>query len=78
LSLGARLALAFAISPLLLALFLHNPVRVLAFPLSLLHVAISAGTVALPVMLPLLMGMLTSLSHDRLRRYCKTCAKVRL
>jgi len=70
--LRARLRLARGIGSLLLALFLHNAVRVLALPLTLLYVAILAATVAFPMTLRLLMEllagtMLTFLSHGRLR-----------
>jgi hypothetical protein len=74
--------LASGIGSLLLALFLHNAVRLLAFalPFPLLCVAISAATLAFPltlrVLIELLAGMmLASLSHDRLNRSCKARAK---
>ena len=80
--LKASLRLASGIGSLLLALFLHNAVRLLAFalPFPLLCVAISAATLAFPltlrVLIELLAGMmLASLSHDRLNRSCKARAK---
>jgi hypothetical protein len=82
--LRTRLRLARGIGSLLLALFLHNAVRCLAFPLpfTLLCAAISAITLAVSVTLPVLMElvaetMLAALSHDRLSRYCKACTKSR-
>jgi hypothetical protein len=80
--LGARLRLARGIRSLLLPLFLHNAVRVLALPFPLLCVAISAATLTFPLTLPVLMEllagtMLAVLSHDRLSRYCKAGAKSR-
>jgi len=69
--LRARLRLARGIGSLLLALFLHNAVRFLAFPIP--YVAIGAAPIAflltLRVLMDLLTGtMLASLSHDRLSR----------
>jgi hypothetical protein len=79
--LRARLRLARGIGSLLLALFLHNAVRFLAFPLPfpLTYVAISAVTLAVPLTLPVLMELLAGtmlawLSHDR-SRSCKARAK---
>jgi hypothetical protein len=66
---------ACAIGSLLLALFLHDPTRCLAFPLPfpLHYVAMSVATLALAMMLPVLMellseSMLAVLSHNRLSR----------
>jgi hypothetical protein len=80
--LRARLRLARGIGSLLLAVFLHNAVRFLAFPLpfSLAYVAASAVTLALPLTLPVLMELLAGtmlawLSCDRLSRYCKARVK---
>jgi hypothetical protein len=80
--LRACLRLARGIGSLLLALFLHNAVRFLAFPLPfpLPYVAISAATLAFPLTLRVLMEllagtMLALLSHARLSRYCKPRAK---
>jgi hypothetical protein len=60
---------------LFLALFLHDPVRCLAFPLPFpFHsVAMSVATLAIAMMLHVLMellaeAMLAMLSHDRLSR----------
>ena len=71
--LRACLRLARGIGSLLLALFLDNAVRFLAFPLPfpLAYVAISAVTLAFPLTLPVLMELLAGtmlawLSHDRL------------
>jgi hypothetical protein len=78
--LRACLRLARGISSLLLALFLDNAVRFLAFPLPLPYAAISAATLAfsltLPVLIELLAGTMLALSsHGRLSRYCKARAK---
>ena len=80
--LRACLRLARGIGSLLLALFLHNAVRFLAFPLPfpLPYVAISAATLAFALTLPMLMELLAGtmlawLSHDRLTRSCKARAK---
>jgi hypothetical protein len=74
--------LARGIGSLLLALFLHNAIRFLAFslPFPPTYVAISAATLAFPLTLPVLMellagSMLALLSHHRLNRYCKARAK---
>jgi hypothetical protein len=72
--------LARGIGSLLLALFLHNAVRFLAFPLPFPYVAISAATLAFPLTLRVLMEllagtMLALLSHARLSRYCHARAK---
>jgi hypothetical protein len=83
--------LARGIGSLLLALLLHNAVRLLALPLPLVRAAISAALprlafnlaialafpfLTLRVLIELLAGtMLALLSHDPLRQYCKSRAK---
>jgi len=54
--------LARGIGSLLLALFLHNAVRCLAFPFPLLCIAISAITLAFSVTLPVLMELVTEMA----------------
>ena len=61
--LRACLRLARGIGSLLLALFLRNAVRFLAFPAPIFplpYVAISAATLAFPLTLPLLMRILNN------------------